>query len=288
MEKDTKHLIIMVAAAIIIIIAAFLCINLASGVNPPQTVVESSSMQHGTGSEVGTIDTGDMVLLIDKDRTEIRSYVDGYKTGYRAFGGYGDVIVYDRGPLANPVIHRAILWLEYNGDGTWSAPSLEGYPSDRWSCTSGDDYTKMTGILTMRYMKYDESVTATLNLDELVKLKSSGGFITMGDNNAGVDQLGGVPYVRDLIPYEQINSVAWIEIPWVGAFKMMWSGKGADLDKYVPNTIPCLAAFVLSVIFLLFGFSFLLDRIYYSQYRRELHKEMYAPAPSFLVEDDNE
>jgi len=295
-EKDTKRLIVVIAAALLIIVAAFVCINMASGVNPPQTVVESESMQHGVGSQIGVIDTGDMVLLKNKDKVTIRSYVDGYKTGYQAFGGYGDVIVYGRdndesGRELNPVIHRAILWLDYNGDRTWSAPSLDGYPLDRWSCVKSngarvEDVNKLSGNLTLKYMGYREDKVAVVNLDRLVDLRSGSGFITMGDNNSGCDQPVGIAGVKGLITYEQIRSVAWMEIPWVGAFKMLLGGKDIDLKEKVPNTVPCLAASIMSIVFLLFGLSFLFDKLYYIRYRKELYREMNAPTPIFPVEEE--
>jgi hypothetical protein len=114
------------------------------------------------------------------------------------------------------------------------------------------------------------------------------GFLTKGDHNDGFDQPTNVTGVSGLVKYEQINAVAWIEIPWMGAFKMMWNGKGNVLDNKAPNTIPSLSAFILSVIFLLFGLSFLLDRRYYNKYRKGLYEEMNAPTPIFPVEDEKE
>ena len=61
-----------------------------------------------------------MVLVKDKNKCDIISYVEGSQTGYSTFGDYGNVIVYYR-DSGNPVIHRAFLWLDYN-NGIWSAP----------------------------------------------------------------------------------------------------------------------------------------------------------------------
>lgn len=287
MEKDTKHTVIAVAAVFAVIIAVFAGIFAASGVRPPQTVVESESMQHGIGSQIGVIDTADMIILRDKNKVSIRSFVDGYSTGYRAFGSYGDVIVYDRGAGLNAVIHRAILWLDNNGNGTWSAPSLKDYPSDRWSCTGGTDCSELSGRLTLRYLGHSGNVTASINLDDLADKGSKSGFITMGDNNSLFDQPSSVSGVNGLISYEQIKSVAWIEVPWVGVFNMALNENMSKIDKEVPNTVPCLAAMILLIIFLLAGISFIFDQRYYRKYRKILCKDMNAPAPSFPVEKEN-
>ncbi|MCL1810791.1 MAG: S26 family signal peptidase [Methanomassiliicoccaceae archaeon] len=288
MKKETKHAIIVIVAAFAVIAVGFIGVYVSSGVNPPQTVVESWSMQHGKESQIGIIDTGDVILLKNKDKVDICSYVDGYTTGYQKFGDYGDVIIYSRGETLNPVIHRAILWLEYNGDHTWSAPSLANYPSDMWSCTGGDDHNNLSGTLTMKEMGYDGSYDPTLNLNTLADRFPHSGFITMGDNNSGFDQPSNTPGVNGLVAYEQINSVAWKEVPWVGAFKMLLNGKRSVLDDAVPNTIPSLAAAIIGIVFLLVGISFLFDQRYYKKYRKELINEMNAPAPSFPLEEEEE
>ncbi len=127
MNKEIRNLIIAVVAIIAVIGGGWAVISTSSGVSPPFTVVESYSMQHcqenDKHSEVGIIDTGDMILVKNKDKVKIQSYVEGTQTGYKSFGDYGNVIVYYRDGQ-NPVIHRAFLWLDYNGDGTWSAPAL--------------------------------------------------------------------------------------------------------------------------------------------------------------------
>jgi len=283
-ESDTKHAAMVLVAAVVIIAAVFIGVSAASGVSPPQTIVVSESMQHGMKSHIGVIDTGDLIVVKDKNKVEIRSYVDGYNTGYEKFGNYGDVIIYNR-DVGNPVIHRAILWLDLNGDGTWSAPSLGKYPKELWSCTGGDDYNRLSGMLTMEKLGYGGNISCTLNLDALVKNGSGSGFITMGDNNRGFDQ----PSLSSvLVSKERIKSVAWFEIPWVGVFSMIRDGKLDVIDKNVPNTIPSLAAAVLLIVFLLIGISFLIDHRYYLRFRKEMENEIDAPTPIFPLENEKE
>ncbi|MDR1690247.1 MAG: S26 family signal peptidase [Candidatus Methanoplasma sp.] len=286
MDKDARNTIIVVAVAVLIIAVGFIGISQASGVSPPQTVVESQSMQHGRESQIGIIDTGDVVLLKSRDKVNILSYVDGYKTGYKMFGSYGDVIIYDRGPNLNPVIHRAILWLDYNeADKTWSAPSLIGYPLELWYSNNMDPM-KLSGVFRMFDMGYAGDKTAEIDLNNLARSYPHSGYLTMGDNNPNFDQPASISGVSGLIEYEKIRSVAWIEIPWVGTLKMALNGKMDIIDREVPNTVPCLSAMILLVIFLIIGISFLFDYRYYGKHRKELYKEMNAPTPSFPVEDD--
>ena len=287
-EKETKHTIITIAAAAVIIVVIFTGISVASGSGMPQTtVVESQSMQHGTGSQIGIIDTADMIILKDRDKADIHTYVEGYISGYSAFGNYGDVVVYSRGEGFNPVIHRVILWLDYNGDGTWSAPSLKDYPEELWTSASGDDYTKLSGKFTMHHMKYDGSAEPYIELDRLAELYPFSGYLTMGDNNTVFDQPNNVMGVNGLVPEENIKSVAWIEVPWVGVFRMMMIDKMYVVNEQVPNTVPSLIATILLVIFLLVGIGFVFDQRYYRKYRKELSEEMNAPTPLLPVESKN-
>jgi signal peptidase I len=87
---------------------------------PPMVVVESESMMHAEDSEVGVIDTGDLVLVKKiGSRGDITTYFVGKKQDYKTYGEYGDVIIYKKdGGKETPVIHRAILWLEYNKTAT--------------------------------------------------------------------------------------------------------------------------------------------------------------------------
>ncbi|MDR0309228.1 MAG: S26 family signal peptidase [Candidatus Methanoplasma sp.] len=234
-------------------------------------------MQHGMESQIGVIDTGDMIILKDKSKVNIQTYVDGYKTGYKKFGDFGDVIIYERSGNI-PVIHRAMLWLEYNSNETWSAPSLEGYPEELWSCTSGD-HNNLYGILMLNGQE--------INLDNITRTSPYSGYLTKGDNNVSFDQPSNIPGVYGLISYDKIQSVAWFEVPWVGAFKMMLEGKSNTLSYWVPNTIPNISAAVILLVFMLVGIGFLFDYRYYENIREELAEEMDAPAPLFLVETED-
>ncbi|MDR3282548.1 MAG: S26 family signal peptidase [Candidatus Methanoplasma sp.] len=285
MERATKHVI---AAIIVVVALIFISIGSlvhSSGVSPPFTTVDSQSMQHGIGSQIGIIDTGDLMVVRSPSKVTINSYVEGYQNGYRAFGDYGDVIVYERGEGKNPVIHRAILYLEYNEDGTWDAPSLAGYPSDLWYATKGDGCNSLSGTLTLRNMRYTHTLDVSLDLDKLADDTPWSGYVTMGDNNTMLDQSIGIS--DGPVQHNRIRSVAWIEVPWLGAVKMTFAGKGTILDQQVPNTIPNLAAMCVMLLFVLIGANFLADSRIYRRERRRLI-ELMPPTPLFPLEPDHD
>lgn len=78
-----------------------------TGTWPFMVAVESGSMEPH-------MYRGDVVFLINPDRTGIVTWEEGKQTGYTSFGDYGDVIVYypngDRSKT--PIIHRAVFWIE--------------------------------------------------------------------------------------------------------------------------------------------------------------------------------
>jgi len=128
----------------------------SGGVFPPLVVVVSNSMLHEDANmgQLGTISPGDIVLV--KSTENIIAKVNATETGYKTYGGYGDVIVYKpNGEDVTPVIHRAIMWVK---EGQWveSNESL----GIRWSFVA----------------PYD-------------------GFVTKGDNNNIIDQQGGISNV---------------------------------------------------------------------------------------------
>jgi signal peptidase I len=208
---------------------------------PPMYVVESSSMQHGTSDQVSLINTGDLVLAQKIDSSRITTYVVGAQTSYSTYGEYGDVILYhpegDTAPA--PIIHRAILYVVANGDGTWSVPSLQGQPCGPGpdsvyvlsSTGSGCGTSHITGTMTLKKVGWQQ-VSVSVALDTL---GSVSGFITMGDNNfipgnpgTGItDQQAG----RSLVQSPWIVGVARGMIPWFGSFKLLIEGQASEVPS---------------------------------------------------------
>lgn len=230
------------------IIIVFGGMYLYSGLTKPLTVVESGSMQHSeTESSIGVIDTGDIIVMISPEKKSVTSYVEGYASGYREFGDYGDVIIYYR-DYGNPVIHRAILWLEYTNEGKWAAPTLANFDSDRWSDDNGinKDYNDLKGTLTITGLGW-RGYTASVDLDTLTR---HSGYLTAGDNNEYFDQATGIS-TCGLVDRGHIKAIAGLEIPWLGCVKLIINQK--NVDKIPTNSIPCLVVSMIIIILVLVG-----------------------------------
>ncbi len=264
MDSETRNMIVVIVLAVAVICAGWLIVSHSSGVNPPFTVVESHSMQHGSESEIGVIDTGDLVLVRSTEKTEITTYIEGYQDGYETFGDYGDVIIYNR-DSGNPVIHRAFIWLSYNGDGTWTAESLKDYDSSLWD--NDGDYDSLYGILTFYHAGnvQTEGRTLTIDLDILANRGVDEGYLTAGDYNPSFDQTSGI-YSR--LVNENIKSVAWKEIPWMGSIKLMVNGNDEELDVWASNSIPLLVCEFMTVILVVIALNCLYSEIVFRRRRQ--------------------
>lgn len=221
-----------VGIALLVVFLVFVALWAYSGVWPPIVVVESSSMQHDDfSSSVGVIDTGDLVIVQNTNsRKEVETYVQGECSGHSTYGDSGDVIIYnERGGGDKPIIHRALIYLEFNTttNNSFDVPSLECdkwvYGVNWWILTGpGSEPRNLTTSLTIRLSSAHRNLNVTLNLGNLLNdIKTDddwndGGFIAMGDNNDHPD--------NSLIKHEWIIGKARGELPWFGLIKLSVSG----------------------------------------------------------------
>lgn len=224
---------------------------------PPVVVVESGSMQHSQDtSELGVIDTGDIVMVKDVDSTDdITTWAIGKNKDYSTYGEYGDVIIYDKnGKGGTPVIHRAIVYIRVN-------------QTNKENRQPGDPYTYDVpewGIWNNRTIVYD--------IDELdLKIRyeptrGHDGYLTKGDNretNRRVDQEAGITDLEGIV-VEQI-SINWVigvargELPWFGLIKLRVNDN--DGAKEAPDN--SWTNLKLSMVLLL-GVPIILNVIYYA------------------------
>ena len=274
MDSENKRLLVVLGVFLIILVGGYAGIKAYTGFDTPFSVVMSQSMQHDNErSEIGCIDTGDIVIVKSPEKADIQSYFEGLDTGFRSFGDYGSVIIYERGYNQNPVIHRAILWLEYNGDGTWSAPDLEGH-ENKWLCMdvrNGSleritNYNELSGTLKFIDITQSEK-TLEINLDNL---GDESGFLTLGDNpigNLNFDQNSGI--VNHLVGMDDIRSVPILEIPWAGTTKILLKNDGENLE-YVPNSLPSLILAFIVIISLIL----IVDAIFLRKNTEDMKNEM--------------
>lgn len=230
---------------IVIILGALL---LYSGLWPPLVVVESSSMQHGPNDVVGVINAGDIVLVKETDvPAGITTYVEGEVSGYETYGEHGDVILYEKNGVngTTPVIHRAILWLDYNAaEKAFNAPSLlpltcgrtaEYYlaPTVAGPTCVGNATQPLDGTIVLNKVGWD-GVTVQIDLTFLLTHSAWSGFVTMGDDNNGIydeTPTGDGCAISCLVRASWVEGVARGMVPWLGAVKLLADGNSG----FVPS-----------------------------------------------------
>ena len=218
--------------AVAVVAAVLIGMFAYTGLWPPLVVVESNSMMHGSDnmSHIGAIDTGDLVLVKKVSvASDVRTYMDGYSSGYKTYGDFGDVIVYRRAgsDVSTPIIHRAMIYFEANQNGiSYTAPSLENIPKGKW--TSGDPantWDNITSTITIYGVGY-LALTIQIDVPDLLRGgHAQSGFITKGDHNLQTD----LTYWGPSVGYRPID-VEWVigkargEIPWFGLLKLWTTG----------------------------------------------------------------
>jgi signal peptidase len=235
-------------AVILALVIVVTSIYVYAGNWPPMVVVESNSMQHGYDDALGVINTGDIVLVKSVDvPSGVNTYVSSEPNGYSTYGELGDVIVYHPNGIttSTPIIHRAILWLDWNPVGSdYSAPSLYGLncgqhgdyvtypiggsPSNPTCLTSAN--SPIQGTVELYHVGW-QSVTVTINLDQLAgsTANQNSGYITMGDNNFEESGVGNYDQngceISCIVQPSWVVGVARGMLPWFGALKLWITGQ---------------------------------------------------------------
>jgi len=232
----------LVALAIIIVLIVSLYAYTQNW--PPVYVVESNSMQHGTSDHLGLINAGDLVLAQKVSFSSITTYMAGLSSGYSTYGEPGDVVLYwPNGQGGTPIIHRAVVYLEWNPTGTYNATIPSGLacgaaanpvwayrssPSSPPTCQTTD----LNGFLYFYEMGWN-SQNITINLTPgvaPVTLGDHSGLLTMGDNNSRPDQEG-PPTLSSLVEPGWVIGVARGMIPWFGSVKLLLDGNAGQVPS---------------------------------------------------------
>ncbi len=226
-----------VIIAFLIVILIIGSIYIYTGNWPPVVVVESDSMQHGELSYLSVIDTGDLVLVKEIDgEDDVKSYMEGMRKNHKTYGEYGDVLIYRKNGYTDitPVIHRALIWVEYNETGdSFDIPELKHHdagPTEDWYVVGGEQrWYDLSGTIVLKNIGYDHqdvsiSLANILNNFDSQGVEPHSGWITLGDHNRGnydqamlPDEHGG--RVRPIKP-EWVVGKARGELPWFGLIKL--------------------------------------------------------------------
>ena len=252
-----------VVTALVVVVIVLLSLWTYGGRWPPMVVVESESMQHSdTYSSVGVIDTGDLTFVRTLQRSHgIVPWVQGEKDDYSRHGGYGDVIVYHKNGLTTvtPIIHRAIVWLEWNASAVgYDVPSM-GFVGVRTGFTIHDLPSYNTGEREEIDLWVNVSVIIN-NFKTVSGRTPHSGYLTKGDHNREIDQVSlpawtslGTPPVgltRLVEPVEKgwVVGVARGELPWFGLIKLWVNGQTGQRSMPV-NSGPDLGLTVALLLF---------------------------------------
>ncbi len=209
---------------------------------PPMVIVESNSMMHGDDSRIGVMDTGDMVLVKKVDFKDIKTYVDGTKSKHKTYGTYGEIIAFKKnGGSGTPVIHRALMWVEYNKTGHNNNPELDNYGT--FDIPSAN-YYNVTEVEIIDYGP--KKINLYINLNEILlnfkefDREPHGGFLTKGDNNEQIDQLSSLTDSNDFpiepIIYDWVIGRAEGELPSLGLIKLYITGETSNRGSTPPTS----------------------------------------------------
>ena len=237
-----------VGLAIGSVVIVFLLTFAYSGNWPPMVVIESGSMEHDNNplyseprySHIGTIDTGDLVVVKKAEKSDIVTYLEGKRTDYKKYGDYGDVIVYYKngietyeGQPVTPVIHRAMAWVEIidKENETYYIPEID---------------TTFQGKIQLAEIGLGGGAS-------IQNLQNSG-YITKGDStgNPHPDQLThyditGAP-VQPVDP-NWVVGMAKGELPWFGLIKL----RVTQPDNYYEAPPQCRTMLWMSMLIVLAG-----------------------------------
>jgi signal peptidase len=165
--------------------------------------------------------------------------MEGKRIGHETYSEWGDVLIYRKNGYSDitPVIHRAIVWLEYNETGhSFDIPELKKHSApDAWDVLSGERrWYNLTGSIILKEIGYDKQ-SVIINLGNILNSYNSpdiephSGFITLGDHNKGNYDQNMLPdghggRVRPVKP-EWVVGKARGEIPWFGLIKLYFQDR---------------------------------------------------------------
>ena len=205
----------------------------------PIVVVESGSMMHCSNGQhplgrdctttnpgrIGTIDPGDLILVKHVSKpADVQTLASGKGSHY---GRAGDVVVYrpDGQSGRTPVIHRALFWIQVNGDGTFTVADLGLDHVDNLDQPAVRDLGLVSGYAdTLRDSRLD-SLCGPVG-------PARSGFITRGDNNPAADQALHSQIAVCPVKMSSVLGKARGEIPWLGLVKLLTSDIATGTQNY--------------------------------------------------------
>ncbi len=258
---------------------------------PPVYVIESNSMQHGSGDHLGDLNAGDIVLAEKLGLGQIVTYVQGVQSGFSTYGLAGDVILYypNGTTSSTPIIHRAIIYLQWNANRTYDAiglsPSECGNGTGLYSTITSSGPSCVTNGLSIEdklILYHVRDRTIAVDFGFTTELGDHSGFLTLGDNNTHPDQAPGAPHLSTLVEPGWVIGVARGMIPWFGSIKLLLDGRAS---KVPTASWEYLGLTVAGIIFASAGLH-LLFRRRRAHDEEERPRRTRRPVPSELEDDE--
>lgn len=233
-DEPLFHVARTVAGIAVFALLAFGLLWGGTGQSPgdaPVVVIETGSMMHcaegsGTPSSVcgrtsfgrlGAIDPGDLVFVKDADhRSDIATMAED---GRNHHGKSGDVVVYRPGGRSDvtPIIHRAMFWIDFHNDGTFSIDELGLSHETNYDHPSIKDHGRF-GLKGFCQLRFDGPVQS--------------GWVTKGDNNQCWDQTGNHGVSPGAVQPDWLLGKARGEVPWIGLLKLFVFDTLSGTDNY--------------------------------------------------------
>ena len=233
---------IVVALLLVLIIISALWAYTGQWFGTPMVAIESGSMMHLNEpfGRVGTIDAGDMVLLVKvNSRSDIVTHIEKDPDNFH-YGMHGDVIVYrpygdvDR----DQIIHRAMCWVDYHEE--YDTYTIKDY--DLYNVTKIN--IPELGLNDWTHPKRDLKGR---------QITPHSGYFTKGDNpitNDRVDQAAG-GICNEPIKLSWVSGKARGELPWIGTLNLLFNditGGKNTLGNVPGDSLTCLILLIVVLI----------------------------------------
>jgi signal peptidase len=206
---------VVIAVIVVLILLSIIWAYTGQWFSAPMVAITSGSMMHANEpfGRLGTIDAGDMVLLVKVNKkSDIATYFSAEaqgKDGPQTYGNYGDVVIYRKygNPAEEQIIHRTMCWVEVEDGENGRTYTIEEY----------NIFKEKSILIPELGIESPTGGPYTPNW-------SHSGFITKGDNpftNKECDQTGGI--CSELIKLEWISGKARGELPWIGTINLLFN-----------------------------------------------------------------
>jgi len=201
-----------VVTSVLAVLAVGAYLYAVSGVWPPLVAVESTSM-------TPNMQVNDLVFVMEPDRfagpaaqgdTGVVTAEAGREAGYRTFGSYGDVIVYERDGDRRrvPIIHRAMFWVE-DGENWYGKADQDYITASECGDTPGEGLPNCPA--------------------------PHAGFITKGDSNGRYDQ---VTSLSGPVKPGWVVGTAEVRVPGLGWIRLQSGAARGNETRRAVGTPP--------------------------------------------------